>query len=254
MQLTEDVKDYWNLRSEGFSSSIREEEEFKGVALADKLISDAGLRPGSKVLDIGCGPGLFTMVLSGRGMDVTGIDYSDEMLNRARANAHERGIDAEFMKMDACDLTFEDRSFDAIVSRNVLWNLERPADAYSEMLRVLRPGGRLAVYDGNFYLHLFDEDFSRARESRREAWKDRDVKGSHDKYRGDVDFNIIEELAKDLPLSRELRPAWDVKVLQQLPCSDIALRLHRGRGGSDEDGRLVVGFEIIVTKENYHVQ
>ncbi len=254
MQITEDVRDYWDKRSEGFSCSVREEAEYRGASEAEKLISNANLRPGSNVLDIGCGPGYFTMILSEYGMDVTGIDYSDEMLVQARKNADSLGVKAKFLKMDASDLEFVDETFDAVVSRNVLWNLERPEQAYREMMRVLIPGGNLVVYDGNFYLYLFDDEYDEARKRRMRIRMDSEQKGSHDKYRGDMDFGIIEELAKDMPLSRELRPAWDMQVLQQLPCSSIEVHLHRSRDMPNGSHNPVVGFEIIATKSDNNVQ
>lgn len=248
MQLTEDVKDYWNLRSEGFSKTIVEESQNNGAREAERLISDFGLGPGSEILDVGCGPGFFAMVLSDKGMRVTGIDYSEDMLDQARKNAESCGSDATFMKMDACDLGFPDSSFDLVICRDVLWNLERPADAYSEIFRVLRPGGRAIVRDGNFYLHLYDEDYREARKARRPAPEDREPRG-HDKYRGDVDFNIIERIAEDLPLSKELRPAWDMSVLQDLPCSKVEVVYSPFRSESRDGRRLVMGFKIIITKE-----
>ena len=49
-------------------------------------------------------------------------------------------------------------SFDLIVSRNVIWNLEYPEEALAEWARVLAPGGRMVYFDANWYLYLYDEE------------------------------------------------------------------------------------------------
>jgi ubiquinone/menaquinone biosynthesis C-methylase UbiE len=81
------------------------------------------------------------------------------MLEMARSNSERFGVSGTFLRMDAQDLDFPDESFDLILSRNLIWDLERPRKAYEEWLRVLRPGGRMIIFDGNFYLHLYDKDF-----------------------------------------------------------------------------------------------
>ena len=145
--------------------------------------------------------------------------------------------------MDAQDMNFEDGSFDIVVSRDVLWNLPFPEKAYSEMVRVLRPGGRGLVIDGNYYLHLFDERYAR----KRYAPKKGDRPDYHSKYNQDgVDFNIIADIAKDLPLSREERPAWDLRTLGSLGVSDVSYQLKTVK---TDGGNLVVGFTEVFTKE-----
>ena len=144
--------------------------------------------------------------------------------------------------MDAQNLSFPDGSFDCIVSRNVLWNLEHPERAYAEMLRVLRPRGIGIISDGNFYLHLYDRDYSELRENYKRESSERD-EGSHSHFNKDnVDFGIIEELAKDMPLSRERRPQWDVDTLCRLGCDDISVRIWRGVPRKTD---LVMSFEVV---------
>lgn len=63
------------------------------------------------------------------------------MLAEARKNAVHYGVDIDFRRMDAQKLDFEDGIFDLVISRNVLWNLEQPEQAYREWLRVLKPNG-----------------------------------------------------------------------------------------------------------------
>ena len=207
----------------------------RGNSISEWISSTTGLKTG-KVLDLGCGPGFFSIPLASADYDVVGIDYSYEMVARATENASRTGVQPVFMRMDAQSMTFADESFDLIVSRDVLWNLEYPEKAYSEILRVLKPGGKALISDGNYYLHLYDPDFSRPE---REYYSD----NKHERFNKDnVDFGIIERLAVDLPLSKVRRPQWDIDTVREM-------------GGSIEvistrtDGDVVRNFVVLVTKE-----
>ncbi len=245
MTLLEEIENYWDMRSNGFSSAVMEEMSDKGDRIALDLMEDVGIVPGCRVLDLGCGPGLFSILLAKKGAAVTGIDYSSSMVDAARANASAEGVSCDFMKMDAQCLEFEDDTFDAVVSRSVFWALERPKDCYREILRVLKPGCRAMVMDGNYYLHLFNDDY-RVRPAPDEYYKGKDYHGRHNT--DNVDFNIIEELAKDLPLSREERPAWDVSTLCKLGCNSICMQLPRDTGRVDRS-KVIPSFKIVFKKE-----
>ena len=222
MTLFDEIEKYWDLRSNGFSFSVREEMETRGSDISEVLLSNLDLEAGSRILDLGCGPGLFSMLLSKAGMEVTAIDYSQKMIDTAKANASEEGLDIEFLKMDAQNLMFGDGSFDAVVSRNMMWALERPEDCYSEISRVLMRDGRLLIMDGNFYLHLYNEDYAKRPKIHTHA----DDIGGHGRHNSDgVDFNIMAELAKSLPLSRVERPSWDVNILCKKGFTDIDVKL-----------------------------
>lgn len=104
------------------------------------------LRPGDLVLDVACGPGLFTQAfaraVSPSGLAV-GIDISGPMLERARtSNAHER---AAYVFGDATKQPFPDNSFDAVNCYAALYLIPDPFRAYDELVRVLRPGGRISI-------------------------------------------------------------------------------------------------------------
>lgn len=75
------------------------------------------------VLDIGCGPGFFSIILAEQGYDVTAIDLTPAMLEEAKRNAGALRDQILFLEMNAEELTFQDRSFDVIVTRNLTWNL-----------------------------------------------------------------------------------------------------------------------------------
>jgi ubiquinone/menaquinone biosynthesis C-methylase UbiE len=114
----------------------------------ERALTVAALRlgPGDVVLDVACGPGNFTAAFAaavaptGRAI---GIDLSAPMLDRARAtNAHPR---ATYLRGDATRLPFRDGSLDAVNCYAALYLIPDPYAAFDEMLRVLRPGGRIAV-------------------------------------------------------------------------------------------------------------
>ena len=110
-------------------------------------------RPGGPLdaLDVGCGTGFLALELAARGHRVTGIDFAPAMLAGARDKAAAQGLAVRFEQGDAEQLPYPDGSFDLVISRHVLWTLPHPEAALDEWLRVLRPGGRLAVIDGAQY-------------------------------------------------------------------------------------------------------
>src|SRR5207237_10912279 len=98
-------------------------------------------------LDVGCGTGFLSLELAGRGHRVTGIDFAPQMLAEARKKATAQRLAVRFEEGDAEQLPFAAGSFDLVMTRHVLWTLPHPEPAVDEWIRVLRPGGRLAVMD-----------------------------------------------------------------------------------------------------------
>ena len=103
------------------------------------LLDAAGVAHGSRVLDVGTGPGLVAAAAVARGAAVTGIDFCEAMLTEARR----RYPAIDFRQGSADALPFADAAFDAVVSNLVVHHLGRPEQALREVYRVLCPGGRI---------------------------------------------------------------------------------------------------------------
>jgi len=107
------------------------------------LISQLNLKPGSKVLDLGCGPGLYTIRFSRRGCRVTGMDFSQNSIDYARMQARQEGLDIEYLCQNYLTLDF-DAVFDAVTliyyDLGVLSETER-LELLKRVARALKPGG-----------------------------------------------------------------------------------------------------------------
>lgn len=114
----------------------------------DLLDAVARVRPGERVLDVGCGTGTFAARLAARNpaQHILGVDVSEGMLAEARRKTS-AFPNVRFEQAPATRLPFEDAAFDVVVTASALHYVGRPADALAEARRVLRPGGRLAVVD-----------------------------------------------------------------------------------------------------------
>ncbi|MDX1574968.1 MAG: methyltransferase domain-containing protein [Kiloniellales bacterium] len=104
----------------------------------------AGVAPGHRVLDVACGTGALTLAaaeIAGPDGMVAGLDANPEML----AVARRKSADIDWREGAAEDLPFDDASFDAVASQFALMFFDDKPKALSEMMRVLKPGGRMAV-------------------------------------------------------------------------------------------------------------
>ncbi|ABR48173.1 Methyltransferase type 11 [Alkaliphilus metalliredigens QYMF] len=227
MKKLREIEDYWNQRARGFSLSVVEELEDDKKDQWLQLFKKYGMTERKlKVLDVGTGSGFFAVLLAQEGHDVTGIDYTPNMLKHAEETARKFNVKLDLRQMDAQNLEFEDESFDLIVTRNLMWNLEFPEKAYREWIRVLKKGGKIINFDGNYYLHLHDDVYKEGYE-KIEYVPDRQ---GHTKNNIDnVDFSIMREIARELPMSSIRRPQWDVNTLVAMGVNSVSVDLSQGR-------------------------
>jgi ubiquinone/menaquinone biosynthesis C-methylase UbiE len=148
--LKEEIRAYWSKRSGTFDLSwghgIRTEGELSCWA---SIFADHGkIGPKSRVLELASGTGEVTRVLLRLGCDIDAIDLCEPMI--ARAKSKHAGARVRFHLGDAENTMMPSAAYDAVVSRHLVWTLTDPAAALADWFRVLRPGGRIVIVDGDW--------------------------------------------------------------------------------------------------------
>lgn len=113
--------------------------------VAEEFMARCPLKPGQQVLDVACGTGNLAVIAARHGCKVSGLDLATNLINQARKRAEAEGLAIAFMEGDAEELPYEEGQFDLIVSMFGVMFAPRPALVASELQRVTKPGGRLAL-------------------------------------------------------------------------------------------------------------
>ena len=219
------VKRYWTARTKDFNT-VRM-NVLQGD-ISERWMSELNVRiPKDRELDIldaGTGTGYFAVLLAKEGHHVTGIDLTESMIEAARETALQFGVMVSFLQMDVQETTFEDNSFDVIVSRNVTWTLSDPERAYREWYRILKPGGVILNFDANYAENVRNGN---QKESR---IKPEDVYGH---------IGMTKELSEEnarislsAPAGSHLRPQWDTFLAEKIGFTEW--------GSDDAAGRRVL--------------
>jgi ubiquinone/menaquinone biosynthesis C-methylase UbiE len=218
--LKDDIRDYWSKRSETFDlvfgHRIPPGPEFDAW---QQPVRDAlGEHPLS-VLELACGTGEVTRLIHDIGHDVTALDFSEAMLSVARRK-HVGKPRLRFVLADAENTMEPDEAYDAIVCRHLVWTLTQPEQAFQEWHRVLKSGGRLLVFDGDWaQLTLVGRIASKliallGRFSPPDPHYDNTQSAKH------------KHIMEQLPFGDGLRPERIIPLLKDAGFSDIRLHSH----------------------------
>lgn len=112
---------------------------------AADFIKRLNLQPGARVLDVACGTGNLALPAARFGAVVTGVDIAPNQIEQARKNAASEGLEIKFDEGDAENLPYENESFDAVVTMFGAMFAPRPDVVATELKRVCRPGGLIAM-------------------------------------------------------------------------------------------------------------
>ncbi len=152
LDLRDEIQAYWSSRAETFDTQPGHEifSEAERAAWHALLRRHLGEGAGRAALDLACGTAVVSHLLDDLGFEVTGMDWAEPMLDRARAKAAARGRRIRFYLGDAENTLEPDQSYDVITNRHLVWTLVDPLAAFREWHRLLKPGGKLLVVDGDF--------------------------------------------------------------------------------------------------------
>jgi SAM-dependent methyltransferase len=115
------------------------------MRVAVDFVGRTEIKPGSRVLDVACGTGNFSIPLARAGARVTGVDIASNLLGQARKRATEEGLLIQFDEGDAEDLPYSDAEFDSLLTMFGAMFAPRPEKVVSELVRVVKPGGLIAM-------------------------------------------------------------------------------------------------------------
>ena len=214
-ELLQEIASYWGTRAEGYSEV--NEKELAGsqreawLHVLEEQFPEKK-KEEMKILDIGTGPGFFPMILSEAGYTVTAVDYTEEMLEKAKENLGKYtkyGLErVTLQRMDAQNLEFADETFDVVISRNLTWNLEEPGKAYAEWMRVLKKGGILLNFDADYASNVRNQNTSASHISDTEVYGHCGVTPELEQENASITLSM--------PMSRKQRPYWDQEFLENI--------------------------------------
>lgn len=151
-QRLEESRRYWDQEAATFDNESDHGLRQPAVYAAwEALLVNHMPSPTAKILDIGCGTGSLSVLLSRLGHDVTGIDLSSAMVDKAKQKAEATQQQITFMVMDASHPQFADKTFDVIVCRHILWALPEPDLVLTRWVNLLKPQGRLVLIEGYWH-------------------------------------------------------------------------------------------------------
>jgi len=145
MTITSDYTELRDKQQKVWSSGDYNKIAHITVPVSEHLVDHVGVMPSTHVLDVATGTGHVALAAARRGAVVRGMDYVPELLDIARRRADAEDLDIEFDQADAENLPYGDGSFDTVMSAIGVMFAANHAQAASELVRVTRSGGRIAL-------------------------------------------------------------------------------------------------------------
>ncbi len=202
--IKDEVRAYWTQRADGFAEQrMRELESEKAGRWLAEMHRYFPEGKKLRILDIGTGTGFFSILLAKEGHEVIGIDLTAQMIAKAKDCASQAGVQPEFMQMDAEMPQFEAESFDVLVTRNLTWTLPHLPKAYKSWFTLLKKGGMVINFDGDYGSALEDEDEVELPENHAHKLLDASLQEQN------------ELITSEVHAYHQPRPQWDVQLLGQ---------------------------------------
>lgn len=220
------VTNHWDLRAPSYLNNIKKDFLKPEIRCRWEKVLTNFITPTENlaVLDAGCGPAPITNILIDLGHRVTAVDISKQMLANAKAAVGHNYNKVSFIACDVSNIPISDNTFDIVISRHLVWTLPEPQRAVREWYRILKPGGRLGIIDGNWYL-------SHSKVNPRKYW----VYLNHLFHKIRSGFDGSQKLAshyiEKLPTTYLSRPDWDLGLL-------AGTGFHNLKASTDLDNRI----------------
>lgn len=149
--IRDEIREFWSERAATFDGSVGHEifSEAERAGWHRLIRKHLGEGQGRAALDLASGTGVISHLMHDMGFLVTGADWSEAMLEQARAKARKRKADIRFIMRDAENTAEPRQSYDVITNRHLVWTLVDAPAAFREWFELLKPGGKLLIVDGN---------------------------------------------------------------------------------------------------------
>jgi len=142
------IRERFTATADAFADGVRTERRGQAERLAECAIAGLAHLSRAVAIDVACGPGTFTRSLATHVRNAIGVDLTPAMVEKARAEAARAGVmNVKFVCADVNALPFQDDSVDVVSCGYAVHHMIEPARSIAEMVRVLRPGGRVAIMD-----------------------------------------------------------------------------------------------------------
>ncbi len=205
--LKQRMTDYWTRRAAEFGAlRLKEFRSAKHELWMRELRRFIPEGKGLRILDLGTGTGFFSFLLAVEGHQVTGIDMTPDMIAEAKETSRILGVFPEFFVMDAEKPEFPPESFDVLVTRNLTWSLPHLREAYKAWHQLLKPGGMLINFDG---------DYCREKEPEKLP-----ANHAHKKIKAEM-MAEYQQFKEALKAGQKPRPQWDEELLKDAGFTEI---------------------------------